>query len=417
MAKTSPSSSEPGMVSAVLAMMLVQTAVMIGVVAVPVMAPLLSETLGFPAGFAGGFQSLAFAAAALMTVVAGTLVGRYGAIRINQLCCILTAIGLCLPTLAGVDRALGDMAIAAFAAGAFVAGAGYGMATPGASHVLARVTPAHMRGFVFSVKQSAVTLGGLIAGVMVPPLAQWLGWQQTLLLLALSAATCAVLVHPLVKRLDADRNARAQLDLGAVLANIALVWHTPSLRPICVTAFVYACVQCALFALYVTLLVDQVGSTLIEAGWLYAVMQGTGVVARIGWGWLNDRGVSAHNILAWIGIGTIAATSALASANSDWSWTALLVVSVVLGATTVSWNGVYLAEIPRRVAAAKVSAATSGTVMFSFIGVVIGPATFAAVASTSGSYAGAIIGFNVTIAISVVYLLSTRASGAASPAH
>lgn len=389
-------STQRDMVGAVLAMMLVQTVVMVGVVAVPVMAPLLSDAVGLPQGFAGAFQSLAFAAATIATIVAGTLVGRYGGVRINQLCCLLTAIGLCIPVF-GLS--------AAFVLGALVAGAGYGMATPGASHVLARVTPAHQRGFVFSVKQSAVTLGGLVAGLVVPTLAQTIGWQTTLLTLAVLAASCALLVQPLRAKLDADRDPYVRLDLRAVSANVALVWNSAVLRPICVAAFFFASIQCALFALYVTMLVDQVALSLVEAGWLYAVMQGTGVVARIGWGWANDRGMSAQHILAGIGVATTIAAVLLDSASAEWSWSQLVAISVVLGATAVSWNGVYLAEIPRRVAAAQVGAATSGTVMFSFMGVVVGPASFSLVNALTGSYTIAFTGFSAAILASVAYLL------------
>ena len=158
----------------------------------------------------------------------------------------------------------------------------------------------------------------------------------------------------------------------------------------------------------VTLLVGQIGLNLIEAGKLYALMQGTGVVARIGWGWVSDRFMDARALLALLGVGSIGATMALAMADSTWSTGALVLVSMAVGATIVSWNGIYLAEIPRQVPQEQVSAATSGTVMFSFAGIVVGPATFSLVASTTGSYVPAFALFNVLVAMSVVYLWRSR---------
>lgn len=372
---------------------------MMGVVAVPVIAPLLAVELDLPRDFAGGFQSLAFLGAALMTVVAGTLVGRYGGVRLSQICCVLAAVGVVLPVSGHVS---------ALIAGALLVGAGYGMATPSASHVLARVATASTRGLVFSIKQSAVTLGGLVAGLLVPAVAEASNWQTALSVVAVLALIATFAIQPVRRRLDDDRDPARPLTVAAVTANVALVWRHPRLRPVSVTAFVYASVQVGLFALYVTLLVGQIELGLIEAGKLYAIMQGTGVVARIGWGWLSDGWVDARRLLAFIGLGSIVFTLILAVADASWSWTSLVLVSIGIGATTLSWNGIYLAEIPRQVPQAQVSAATAGTVMFSFAGVVVGPVTFSAIAAATGSYLPAFVAFDVATLACVIYLLRAR---------
>lgn len=380
-------------------MMLVQALVMMGVVAVPVIAPLLAVEFDLPRDFAGGFQSLAFLGAAMMTVVAGTLVGRYGGVRMSQICCALTAVGVLLPVSGHVS---------ALFIGALLAGAGYGMATPGASHVLARVATASTRGLVFSIKQSAVTLGGLFAGLVVPAVAETAGWQMALSVVAVLAIVAIVVIQPVRRRLDDDRDAARPLTFSAVAENVALVWRHPRLRPVSVAAFVYAGMQVGLFALYVTLLVGQIGLGLIEAGKLYAIMQGTGVVFRIAWGSLSDRGVDARRLLAFLGLGSIVFTLILAVADASWSWSNMVLVSIGIGATTISWNGIYLAEIPRQVPQAQVSAATAGTVMFSFAGVVAGPVTFSVIAVATGSYLPAFVVFNVATLACVIYLLRTR---------
>ncbi|WP_417276298.1 hypothetical protein [Castellaniella sp.] len=48
--------------------------------------------------------------------------------------------------------------------GALLIGLGYGP-----------ITPAHRMSFVFSIKQTGVPLGGVLAGLVVPGLAQWIG--------------------------------------------------------------------------------------------------------------------------------------------------------------------------------------------------------------------------------------------------
>ncbi len=385
------------------AMMLVQTIVMMGVVAVPVIAPLLSTELGLRDGFAGAFQSVAFVGATFATIVGGTLVGRLGGIRVSQLCCLLAAFGLLLP--------MGAATTLVFL-GAILAGCGYGSATPAASHVLARVCPPDIRGIVFSTKQSAVTLGGLFAGLLVPALAEHYDWRIALGVVAAAAMVSLFAIQPLRAGLDDDRRASAPFTFSAVLGNIALVLKHPSMRPIACTAFAYSSMQVALFALYVTILVGQAKVTLIEAGWLYAVMQGTGIVGRIAWGALSDGYFAARHLLAVIGIGAIMATLTMTQVTPAWSFSALVMLSVALGGTIVSWNGIYLAEVPRQVPLGQVSAATSGTVMFSFTGVVVGPIGFTFAVTQTGSYEAAVWAFNAVIVAAVTYLLWPRKSQA-----
>lgn len=87
----------------------------------------------------------------------------------------------------------------------------------------------------------------------------------------------------------------------------------------------------------------------------------------------------------------------------------MVALSALLGATAVGWNGIYLAEIPRQVAQEDVSSATSGTVAFSFFGIVVGPASFAAIVAWSDSYHLPFGIFNAFVLASVVYLLLSRA--------
>ena len=49
------------------------------------------------------------------------------------------------------------------------------------SHILAQVAPPRRRGLIFSIKQSAVPAGGLLAGVLLPPLAEAAGWPVAIL--------------------------------------------------------------------------------------------------------------------------------------------------------------------------------------------------------------------------------------------
>ena len=385
-----------GYLAPLAAMMLVQAMTAMAVVTVPVLAPEIAAALAIDTAAVGLHQSIAYLGAAALTLVSGSLVLRHGGIRINQASVLLSAAGVGL-VLAGAAPVV--------ALGAIVAGMGYGLATPGASHVLARVTPAARRGLVFSIKQSAVPLGGLIAGALFPPIAARFGWAAAVALSCAMAASAALAIQRLRAPLDADRDPAHRVRLGAPGDSVRLVLATPALRPIALVAFSYGALQLSLFAFLVAYLVERVALDLVTAGLLFSVMQGAGIVARVGWGWMNDRWLPARPLLAAIGIGIVASVAATASFTSEWPLAGLAVVCAALGLTGVGWNGVYLAEVARVTPIKKVGSATGGVMMFTFLGIVVGPSTFGAIVAASGSYPPAFIAVGGLVLATVVVLL------------
>ena len=378
------------------AMMLVQSMTAMAVVTVPVLAPEIAASLAIDAAAVGLYQSTAFVGAAFLTLMSGSIVLRHGGIRVNQVSVVLSAAGVALAVVGSVP---------VVAAGAVLAGAGYGLATPGASHVLARITPPDRRGLVFSVKQSAVPLGGLVAGVLFPTVAERFGWVWAIALACAMVASASLIIQPLRARLDDDRNPEHRVRIDAPGQSIRLILATPRLRPIALVAFSFGAMQLCLFAFLVTYLVERVGLDLVTAGLLFAVMQGAGIVARVGWGWVSDRRISTRPLLAGLGAGTIASTLVAIGFSDGWPLTALVAASAALGATGVGWNGIYLAEVARAVPVDKVGLATGGTLMFTFVGVVLGPSTFGAIVAMTGSYAAAFIAMDALVLATVVALV------------
>jgi hypothetical protein len=74
---------------------------------------------------------------------------------------------------------------------------------------------------------------------------------------------------------------------------------------------------------------------------------------------------------------------AAALAHVGPSWLSLP-VALLFGVTATGWNGVFLAEIMSAVAPGEVGAATSGGLLFTYGGIVVGPALFGALAHATG---------------------------------
>ncbi|NLF02631.1 MAG: MFS transporter, partial [Anaerolineales bacterium] len=185
----------------------VQALVSMAALTAPVLAPEAGAALGMPATLVGVFVALIYVGAMLSSLAAGDLVGRFGAIRVSQVCLLLCGAGLALTT-------MGSAPI--MAASALLIGVGYGPVTPASSHILARTTPPHLMGFMFSLKQTGVPIGGALAGGLVPGAALIWGWQGAALAVGGACLLTAVLAQPIRAGFDADRDPVRRVSLAGV---------------------------------------------------------------------------------------------------------------------------------------------------------------------------------------------------------
>ncbi len=365
----------PGVGRALPATMLVQAMVAMAVSTIPVLAPALAESSGVRASWIGFYSSLVFSGGIVCALTGGALVRRLGAVRCSQIALVAAAAALAL-------CAVGSLPLIAVLA--IATGMGYGLATPAASHILARVTPAHRRGIVMSMKQSAVPLGGLAAGLTAPAAAVLFGWQGAILCAAAATAAAALVVAPLRRGLDADRVADFPVSLRAPLSAVGMVLRHQRLRMLTISAFSFAAIQSSLFAVFTAFLVEAGGLDLLRAGQAFAVMQTAGVISRIAFGWLSDHALDARRLLRFFAAGMALVLLLASRLDASWSFAEIAALGALLGFVVAGWPGVYLAEIIRAVPVDQVSVATGGTVGFSFLGVVAGPALFSVIAAAGG---------------------------------
>ena len=385
----------------------IQAMVSMALLTLPAMAPAVARALAVPSTLVGAYVALCYFAAMLSSLVGGTLVRRLGAIRVSQLGLGLCAVGLALCALPWLP---------AVALGALCIGAGYGPITPASSHLLALTTPAHRMSLVFSIKQTGVPAGGMLAGALVPGLSLWLGWQGTLLAVGGVCALCAALAQPLRAALDADRQPAQPLALQALFKPIGMVLGQPSLRALAACSFLFSAVQVSTTAYMVTYLNESLGMTLLAAGAALSVSQLAGVVGRIAWGAVADRGLGPRNTLMLLA--TLMMVGSVLTALLQPQWPTLLIWAIValLGASAIGWNGVYLATVARQAPPGQAGVATGGTLLFTFMGVVCGSPAFGALAGASGSYRIAFAALALPAALALGLLVWRAAQARREPA-
>jgi MFS family permease len=329
-------------------------------------APRAAQDLGISPALIGYQIGVVYFAAMMISPFGGALVRRFGATRVSQLALWLAAAGCLL-------SALGTLP--ALAAGALVVGLGYGVTNPAASHLLSRMPPTRHMNLVFSIKQCGVPIGGVLAGLMMPPLTLALGWQAALVSSAVLILALSIGLQLRRGTWDGDRDAAARL-LASPLESVRLVWANGILRWLALSSLAYSAVQLCLTSFLVTYLVREVGLELVLAGTILAVANTAGAAGRLAWGWLADRLRSGTLALILNGSFGIAGSLATAAIAAHWPVWAIAAATALFGFCAIGWNGVFMAVIVRQSRPEAVALATGGSLTITYLGITIGPGAF-----------------------------------------
>ena len=226
--------------------------------------------LGFGAGALGLAVAVFFGVSSVSSALAGRVAERVGshvAMRFSSLIGVLSL--LAVATIAGSWWGL----VACLVLG----GMGNAIAQPSTNLMLAREVPGGHQGLAFGVKQAAIPVATLLAGLAVPVLAVTVGWRWAFA----GAALLALLVSLLVpKGGDGGSSSAKQTRAGdAPLAPLVVLAVGIGLGSTAATPLGAFVVESAV----------STGVEVGTAGLLLALGSGVGIVVRVVAGHLADR--------------------------------------------------------------------------------------------------------------------------------
>ncbi len=234
----------------VAAMLAAQAVLSMATVTLPVLAPAVAAEADLTVSWLGLFVALVYASSMVCGLISGALVRRWGALRLSQLCLLSACAGVCLLSTANI----GGMAAAAV-----LMGMGYGPLNPASSHLLNRVAPPQHRAKIFSLKQTGVPLGAVLAGVLLPALVLFSGWRSAVFGVAAACALLAVGLQPLRAALDNDRQPGARVGMDSVAEPARMALADRAGRPLALSSFCFAALQLCLGTYLVTYLTTGQG--------------------------------------------------------------------------------------------------------------------------------------------------------------
>lgn len=361
---------------------MVQAIATFGMITYPVLTPDIAKDLGVPASAIGYQISIAYFWAVVSSIYCGPMVQRWGAGRTTQFSMILVSLGC---------AGLSFPNIYLIIVGSTLIGFSYGMTNPSASHLLVKYSDPNRRNLIFSIKQTGVPIGGILAGLVSPAIAIHWGWQWATGTVAIIAFVFALIMHPLCRRWDDDKDPTASL-LKKPWDSFVMVWNNRPLRNLMPTGFLFSVVQMCLITFLVTYLVQEIfiretpEKALIIAGFIMASVQFSGVIGRLIWGWVADRFGDGWAIL--ISLSFVMAGLFLITVIIDPSWTkvAIYAVFILCGISGLGWNGVYIASIVSLIEPKQVGKVTGASLAITYSGVFVGPAVFSSIYLLIGSY-------------------------------
>ena len=282
--------------------------------------------LGFGAGALGLAVAIFFVFSSVSSALAGRVVERIGshaAMRASSLVGVLSLVAVAV--LAGSWWGL----VACLVLG----GMGNAVAQPATNLMIAREVPVGRHGLAFGVKQAAIPVATLLAGLAVPVLAVTLGWRWAFVGAALLALLVALLVPKGGDEATTGRRAKEARGEGAPLAALILLAVGIGLGSTAATPLGAFLVESAV----------NTGVEVGTAGLLLALGSMVGIVVRVVAGHLADgmksgrlRLVAGMLVLGTAGFAMLATGSpgllvlgVVLAFGAGWGWPGLFNLAIV----------------------------------------------------------------------------------------
>ena len=350
----------------------------LSVLSVAPLSPFLLDALELSRAQVGLFLPAVYLGGVLMSLPAGWLADRLG-VRAT-LGGGLLLIGVLMMAAAwtrSLPALLGALVVAGF---------GFSVLNPSTGKAVVEWFPPRGRGLAMGIKQTGLTLGGLVGALTLPPLALAFGWRHALATAGALSVVAAALVLAVYRRPAAPATAPATS--WPRLAELGVFMRRPGVIVVFLSGLALSTAQSSVLAYLALYAKETFAISAVAAGQVLALAQLGGTVARLAWGAASDRffggrrrpGVVASALLGAIAYALFAYGAGLPAAG-------IVPLALVAGAGAFGWVGLYFALVAEIGGARYAGLLTGVAVAFAWSGVLVGPPLFGLLLGATGSYA------------------------------
>lgn len=346
------------------------------------LAPFIQESFHMTRAQIGVLTSSHSIGWIVMAIVAGSLVERMGT----------RAWLLISPVVSGICALLFSM-ITTFNQGIvifFMLGIAFSFVNPATTKAIIQSFSRVRRGTAIAIKQTGASVGVFLAAASLPAIALAAGWGRGMLLVAAVNVALGFCGWALYNDRDGGcpgaENRAA--NSGNYKDNLRRLLHNQDFLLISFLQGVFNMAQFTVQSYLVLFLVESVGYSVIQAGFVMAVTQFCGIISRTGWGVASDFIYGGRRVptLRAIGLTTVAGLVGLAFMSGATPTVVIWIVASLAGAGSIGFNGTAIL-LRAELAGKGLEATSTGMGMaISAWGVVVGPPLFGLIVDRTGSY-------------------------------
>jgi MFS transporter, ACS family, hexuronate transporter len=288
-----------------------------------------------------------------------------------------------------------------------IGGLGYGAMHPVTNRGIIHWFHQTQRGLAMGIKQTGITTGSALAGLVLLPLASVYGWRHVVaiacVLLIIGGVVAFTLYHDSVKETNSGEKDRASFlySMKHLLANKPLMI-------VSISAMGLSGSQLCLVTYIVIYCYEYLHISLFLSGVLLVISEICGSIGRIVWGLISDRLFKGKRVIVLMIISGIAGAASLILAFLP-SHTAILVmipITMVFGFAISGFNALWM-NVASEVVDVRFSGLSSGfSITLGSLGVITLPPLFGFVVDSFGSFtAGWLMIVGVMIAVFLLLLL------------
>jgi len=332
-------------------------------------APYLKESLSLTPVQIGSISSSLYFIAILFSIPSGMSVDRFGVQKNLILCTALMGGSLIFLGLFGSDF----ISLVLFAS---ISGIGYGMIYPVSSKALLAWFDREVRATAFGIRQSGVTIGAALTGILSVYIAQRSNYQTTFLVMGGLNLFMAIIASNLhLEQTLEDAGLHNKIFTLNKLKHLVKDKNLVSLSLI-MAFFCFS--QSSIISFFILYLKEYLAYSIEIAGLLFALMMATGSLARIFWGITSDKVFKTKRRPVLLLICSIALISTIFVSFISYNPPFLLLSLVVtsMGASFFGSQGLTIAYIAEISKPTLVGTSTSMAIAIAWLGMVFGPICF-----------------------------------------
>ncbi len=287
-----------------------------------------------------------------------------------------------------------------------IGGLGYGSMHPVTNRGIIYWFPLNKRGVAMGIKQTGITTGSALAGLLLLPIGAAYGWRPTLAIACILLLIGGIVSFYFYK--DPISKKKSEIDgksCSSFYLQMVTMLRNKRLMLVSISAMGLSGSQICLVTYIVLYSYEHLGISLFFSGILLVISEVSGSVGRVLWGIISDRLLNGNRVVVLMMITIISAVSSLIIAllPSHTTFITMVPIIIVFGFSISGFNAIWM-NLASEVVPREQSGISSGlSITLGSMGVILLPPLFGYIVDTFGNFTAGWL--SITGIMIVVFLL------------